>query len=106
MLFDFVVALDDDNNIMIKSTNPYVRYNEITGFQLPKVKPMQWSLDMFTSFNYNAHTNDRYADVGLLLKYKTSRLSFGPHLYYDYNLMTKDKAIYLGTSLNLNIIKK
>ena len=29
--FDYIVVMDDKNNIMIKSTNPYVKYNEITG---------------------------------------------------------------------------
>jgi len=41
--FDYTVAMDDKNNIYITSQNPYVKYNQITGFQLPKQKRKRWS---------------------------------------------------------------
>lgn len=40
--FDYTVVMDDDARIYVKSTNPYVKYNEITGFTVPQPK-RQWT---------------------------------------------------------------
>lgn len=37
--FDYTIALDDKNKIYINSDNPYVKYNDISGFTIPKEKP-------------------------------------------------------------------
>lgn len=40
--FDYTVAMDKNNKIYVKSTNPYVKYNEISGFTVPKQKKKHW----------------------------------------------------------------
>lgn len=42
--FDYTVAMDKNNKIYIKSTNPYVKYEEISGFQVPKQKQKRWGI--------------------------------------------------------------
>lgn len=37
--FNYTVGLDDKNKIYINSDNPYVKYNDISGFTIPKEKP-------------------------------------------------------------------
>lgn len=105
VLFDYIVVLDDKNNIMIKSSNPYVRYNQITGFQLPHEKTKRWSLDAFANFNYSSIDNDRFYDIGISLGYSLSKFTIGPQIYFEQNLVTKNKTFYIGGSLNLNILQ-
>jgi len=105
VMFDYIVAIDDKNNIMIRSSNPYVKYNEITGFQLPQNKPKRWSLDAFGNFNYSPIDNDRFYDIGLSLGYNFSKFTIGPQIYFEHNLLTKDKTFYIGGSLNFNILQ-
>ena len=40
--FDYTVAMDKDNHIYIKSTNPYVKYDQMTGFTVPREKKKRW----------------------------------------------------------------
>lgn len=42
--FDYTVAMDKNNKIYIKSTNPYVKYEEISGFQVPKPRAKRWGI--------------------------------------------------------------
>ena len=67
--FDYIVAMDDKNNIMIKSTNPYVKYNEITGFQIPKQKQKRWSLGPAVNFGYDPFQNKASVSLGISLNY-------------------------------------
>lgn len=103
--FDYTVALDDKNNIMIRSTNPYVRFNEITGFQLPKEKEKHWAFGAFGNFGYAPVDNDRYIDLGIFVDYRWKILSLGPIIYYQRNFATNNKAIYIGANLNVNILE-
>lgn len=105
VLFDYTVALDDKNNIMIMSSNPYVKYNQITGFQLPRPKTKHWSLDAFTNFNYSPIDDDILYDVGISLGYSLSKFTIGPQIYFEQNLVTKNKTFYIGGSFNLNILQ-
>lgn len=105
VIFDYVVAIDDKNNIMIKSSNPYVKYKEITGFQLPKEKIKHWSFNAFGNFGWNPSNKDRYYDLGLSVDYSIKRLSIGPMIYYEHNLLSKEKGIYIGVNLNFNILE-
>lgn len=41
--FDYTVAIEN-NQVKIKSSNPYVKYNEITGIQIPKNKKPTWAV--------------------------------------------------------------
>lgn len=103
--FDYTVAMDDNNNIYITSSNPYVKYNQITGFQLPKEKTKHWSLDAFGNINYSPIDNNRFYNLGLLASYSIKRFSIGPQIYFEHNLMTKDKTFYIGGRLNFNLLK-
>lgn len=42
--FDYTVAMDKNNKIHIKSNNPYVKYDEISGFQIPRERQKQWGI--------------------------------------------------------------
>lgn len=45
--FDYTVVTDKDNRVYIKSKNPYVKFNEFTGFTIPsnvKQKQKQWGV--------------------------------------------------------------
>jgi len=67
--FDYTVALDDKNNIMINSSNPYVKFNEMTGFQIPRQKQKHWSLGPSVGFGYNPIENKPSFNVGVSLNY-------------------------------------
>ena len=58
MYFDYTVAMDKKNNIYITSKNPYVKYNEMTGFQVPKQKRKRWSLGPSVQVGYGAVLHD------------------------------------------------
>jgi hypothetical protein len=67
--FDYTLALDKDNNIYVKSTNPYVKYNEITGFTLPKEKRKRWNIGPSISFGYDPVNNRPGVTGGISLSY-------------------------------------
>ena len=52
MKFDYTVAMDKDNHIYIKSTNPYVKYSEISGYTVPKERRKRWSLGPSVNVGY------------------------------------------------------
>ena len=103
--FDYTIAIDKNSRIYIKSSNPYVKYNEISGFTLPKERQKHWALDAFGNFNYSPTDNDRYYDIGVSLGYSLSKFTIGPQVYYEHNLLDKSKHIYLGGFLKFNILK-
>lgn len=105
MFFDYIVVIDDKNNIMIRSTNPYIKYNEISGFQIPKPKDKRWSFGAFANYGYNPSNRDQYIDIGMSLDYSLKRITIGPMIYYENNFLTKDKSFYIGGSLNWNILE-
>ena len=55
--FDYTIGLDKDNNIHIKSDNPFVKYNEISGFTVPKPRPKRWGLSVYAGFGINLGYN-------------------------------------------------
>ena len=103
--FDYTIAIDKNSKIYIKSTNPYVKYNEISGFTLPNERQKHWSLDAFSNFNYSPTDNDRFYDIGVSLGYSLSKFTIGPQVYYEHNLLDKSKHIYIGGFLNFNILE-
>lgn len=50
--FDYTLAIDD-GILSIKSDNPYVRYNSISGIQLPKEKPKRWNIGIQAGLGFN-----------------------------------------------------
>ena len=103
--FDYTIAIDKNSRIYIKSSNPYVKYNEISGFTLPNERQKHWSLDAFGNFSYSPTDNDRFYDIGVSLGYSLSKFTIGPQVYYEHNLLDKSKHIYLGGFLKFNILK-
>ena len=103
--FDYTVALDKNNNIYIKSTNPYVKYSEISGFTLPKEKQKHWSLGIFGNYNYSPTDNLKYLDIGLGLNYNIGKFTIGPQLYVEKDFKENKKYFFIGGSLNWNILE-
>ena len=52
--FDYTVAMDEKNNIYITSKNPHVKYNEITGFQVPKQRQKRFYIGPSINVGYGA----------------------------------------------------
>ena len=67
--FDYTVAMDDKNNIMIHSSNPYVKFNEMTGFQIPTPKRKRWSLGPAVNFGYDPIQGKFAPSIGISLNY-------------------------------------
>lgn len=67
--FDYTLAMDKDAKIYMKSTNPYVKYNEMSGFTVPKQKQKRWSLGPSINFGYDPLQGKPSASVGISLNY-------------------------------------
>lgn len=67
--FDYTLAMDKDAKIYMKSTNPYVKYNEMSGFTVPKQKQKRWSLGPSINFGYDPFQGKPSASVGISLNY-------------------------------------
>jgi len=67
--FDYTVAMDEKNNIYITSTNPYVKYNQITGFQIPKPKKKHWFAGPSISGGYDPINNRGTFNIGVSVGY-------------------------------------
>ena len=67
--FDYTLALDEKNNIYITSSNPYVKFNEITGFTLPKQKTKRWALGPSVNYGYDPVNNKPSFSIGCSLTY-------------------------------------
>lgn len=66
---DYTVAIDKNNKVYITSDNPYIRYNEIQGYTVPKPKKKRWSVGPSVSVGYNIKDNNISPVVGLSLQY-------------------------------------
>lgn len=63
--FDYTVAMDKNNKIYIKSTNPYVKYEEISGFQVPKQKKKKWGIGPQIGVGYDPVHNKISPTIGI-----------------------------------------
>lgn len=68
-LFDYTVALDKHNNIYIQSSNPYVHYNSITGFTMPKSKEKYWYIGPSLTASYDIPNNRPALTAGFSIGY-------------------------------------
>ena len=105
MQFDYTVAMDKNNNIYITSTNPYVKYKQITGFQVPQTRQKHWALGIYGNIAFDPAHKDRYFDVGLSLDYRIKRFHIGPTIFYEQNFKNNDKGVYIGANVGLNIFE-
>lgn len=69
VVFDYTIAMDKSNNIYVRSANPYVKYNQISGFKIPTPKRKRWSLGPAVGFGYNPIQNKASLSVGISLNY-------------------------------------
>jgi len=67
--FDYTVGIDKDNNIYVKTTNPYVKYNEISGFKISQPKKKHWSIGPSVNIGYDPIQNKISPSIGLSLNY-------------------------------------
>lgn len=72
--FDYTIAMDKDNHIYVKSNNPYVKYNEISGYTVPKPKRKRWSLGPSVNVGYGYNITGKQGaglnvSVGVSLNY-------------------------------------
>lgn len=67
--FDYTVAMDDKNNIYVTSSNPFVKYKQISGFQVPKTKQKRWSLGPSVGVGYDIINKKPGVNVGISLNY-------------------------------------
>ena len=67
--FNYTVALDKNNNIHITSTNPYVQYNQISGFTIPKQKQKRFGIGPNFSYGYDPVNNNPAFFIGVGVQY-------------------------------------
>ena len=67
--FDYTLAIDKDSRIYVKSTNPYVTYNEISGFTLPKEKKKRWYTGPAVGYGYDPINNRGALTIGWTVGY-------------------------------------
>ena len=66
---DFTVAMDKKNQIHVVSNNPYVQYNEISGFTLPKPRKKRFSVGPYIGSGIDVRTGKIDPQVGIGLSY-------------------------------------
>lgn len=66
---DFTVAMDKNNKLHVVSNNPYVEYNEITGFTLPKPRKKRFGIGPYVGAGIDVRTGKIDPQVGIGLSY-------------------------------------
>ena len=69
MYFDYTLAMDKDARIYVKSTNPYVKYNEISGFTVPKQKTKRWNIGPSINGGYDIVNRNWSVSAGISVTY-------------------------------------
>lgn len=69
MYFDYTLAMDKDARIYVKSTNPYVKYNEISGFTVPKQKKKRWNIGPAINGGYDIINRNWSVSAGISVTY-------------------------------------
>ena len=68
--FDYTIGINKDNVIYIKSSNPYVKFNEISGFTIPKPRNKKFIIGPSISYGYDIRSKKLSPSVGISLSYK------------------------------------
>ena len=87
--FDYTVAIDEDNKIYIKSKNPYVKFNEFTGFTIPKPKD-KVEFSLYGEGQYQFQYKKITPIVGIDISYKRF------YVLYEYDIINNNHIIGLG----------
>lgn len=69
VMFDYTVVVDDDNKLYIKSSNPYVKYESMTGITMPKQKTKKFGIGPQVGYGYNFIDNRLSPYIGIGLHY-------------------------------------
>lgn len=93
--FDYTFAVDDKNNVYIKSSNPYIKYNEFTGFVIPKQKERKFEWNIYGEFQYNFSVNQAVPILGTEANYK------GIGGFYEFDIVNKHHIIGVGYKFTL-----
>lgn len=67
--FDYTVAIDKNNKVYITSNNPYIKYNEISGYTIPKPKNKRFGIGPFIGVTYDIVNNKVAPTFGIGLSY-------------------------------------
>lgn len=88
--FDYTVAVDDENKLYIKSSNPYIKYNSFTGYTVTSCKknPFEWNI--YGEFQYNFNLNNASPILGTEVSYK------GINGFYEFDIINRHHIIGLG----------
>lgn len=71
--FDYTVAMDKNNKIYVKSDNPYVKYSEISGFQVPKQRTKMWGIGPQVGITYDPVHNKIAPTFGIGIQWSPIR---------------------------------
>lgn len=66
---DYTIAVDKNNKVYITSDNPYVRYNNISGFTIPKKRTKRFGIGPQIGVSYNIKDNSISPTIGIGLSY-------------------------------------
>jgi len=67
--FDYTLAMDKDSRIYVKSTNPYVKYSEISGFTIPKQRNKRWNVGPAIHGGYDILNKNWSLSAGISITY-------------------------------------
>lgn len=70
IFFDYTIAIDKDNKLYVKSNNPYVMYNELSGFTIPKQKKKHFSVGPGITIGYDPFLNKKTFSIGVNVSWK------------------------------------
>jgi hypothetical protein len=70
VIFNYTVAMDSNNKIYVKSDNPYVTYNELSGFTVPTTKKKHFSVGPAVGIGYGIFHNKPDLYIGVTASYK------------------------------------
>lgn len=66
---DLSIGIDKDNRIFATSSNPYVKYESMTAFSIPKQKQKRWMIGPALSYGYNPIDNKATFSIGIGISY-------------------------------------
>lgn len=62
--FDYTIAMDKQNKIYITSKNPYIKFNSLSGFQVPKQRQKRWNIGPQVGIGYDGQIRP-YIGIGV-----------------------------------------
>lgn len=66
---DYTIAVDKNNKIYVTSDNPYIRYNEIQGFTIPKKRTKRFGIGPTINYGYDIKNNNQSISIGIGINY-------------------------------------